>query len=78
MGDVLRSQIQLGHGEATIDRRFAAEDEAFFGVMMPEEGRSRFTSSLGTDRSWFRAENVMPIEHYRRSTPTALVRRPTT
>jgi hypothetical protein len=39
MGDVLHSQFQLGRGEATIDGRSSAEDEAFFRIMMPEGGR---------------------------------------
>jgi hypothetical protein len=48
--------------------RYSAEDEQFFRSMMfPEEERSNFTSAKwdGSFR-WFRAPNVICLEHYRR------------
>jgi hypothetical protein len=53
-----------------IERRYSAQDEAFNRAMMfPEEERHRFTSKAwdGSFR-WFRAENVICLEQYRRST----------
>jgi hypothetical protein len=52
-----------------IEKRYSAQDEAFNRAMMfPEEERHRFTSKAwdGSFR-WFRAVNVICLEHYRPS-----------
>jgi hypothetical protein len=62
-----------------LDRRFSAQDEAFFRSMMfAEEDRQRFTAQPwdGSFR-WFQSPNVTPLEHYKRAaTPSAPVRKP--
>jgi len=65
-----------------IEKRYSAKDEAFNRSMMfPEEERYRFTSKRwdGSFR-WFKASNVVCLEHYRRSpaklAPTAPKSRP--
>jgi hypothetical protein len=50
-----------------MERRYSLEDEQFFREMMfPEEERPKYTSAEwdGSFR-WFRAANVVCLEHYR-------------
>jgi hypothetical protein len=55
-----------------VERRFTARDEAFYRkLILPEEDRAEYTA-LQSNRSyrWFRSENVVPIEHYKRPVET--------
>jgi hypothetical protein len=56
-----------------LEKRYSADDDAFFRESsFPEEDRHRYTSRKwdGSFR-WFRAGNVICLEHYRRSAETA-------
>jgi hypothetical protein len=58
-----------------MDRRFTAEDEAFYrGLMLPQEDISPGTpTQMAGSFRWFRSPNVVCIEHYRRR-PTVSIR----
>jgi hypothetical protein len=61
-----------------IEKRYSPKDEEFHRAMMfPEEERHRFTSKPwdGSYR-YFRAENVICLEHYRRPTDPAAKSKP--
>jgi hypothetical protein len=54
-----------------MERRYSAEDEAFFRKMIqPEEERERFAKWDGSFR-WFRSDNIVCLEHYLRRKQTS-------
>jgi hypothetical protein len=56
-------------------KTYTPEDDEFLrSVTPPEEDRERFTTTPRLDGyRWFRAGNVIPMEHWRRPTRLSLV-----
>jgi hypothetical protein len=54
-----------------LERRFSIEEEVWWQkkILSEEDHRSMGTEWKGGYR-WFKAPNVVPIEHYRRPEPT--------
>ena len=51
----------------SIEKRYSEEDEIFWQrLVRPQEERARLTEWKGRGYRWFRSENVVCIEHYRR------------
>ena len=66
LGSVL--WVSSNNGDVLLIRRYTKKEEQFFRKMMfPEEERHTFTSQRWNGGfRWFRSENVICLEHYRK------------
>jgi hypothetical protein len=67
LGSVL--WVSSNNGDVLLIRRYTKKEEQFFRKMMfPEEERHTFTSQRWNGGfRWFRSENVICLEHYRKA-----------
>ena len=50
-----------------IEKRYSEDDEAFWQkLVLPQEERVRLTEWNGRGYRWFRSENIVCLEHFRR------------
>ena len=54
--------------ERIMEKRYSPQTESFYRrSILPEEEKT-FPTTPGYSYRWFRSENVIPLEHYRRPT----------